>query len=151
MKPLADVFIAPDVGPELIAGSSRMKAGTAQKLVLNMLSTATMVRLGRVFSYWMINVQLTNQKLRERAQRILTKATGASPSRAARTLKAVGGSLPVALLMLQHGIKRDEAQQLLASGKSLASILRASLRECADPAPLPSSSIFTRGGGRAGL
>jgi N-acetylmuramic acid 6-phosphate etherase len=151
MRPLADVFIAPEVGPEVIAGSSRMKAGTAQKLVLNMLSTATMVRLGRVFSYWMVHVQLTNRKLRERGQRILSQATGASPTRAARTLKAAGGSLPVALLMLHHGIKRDEAQQLLKSGKSIASILRASLRECADPAPLPCSSIFTRGGGRAGL
>jgi N-acetylmuramic acid 6-phosphate etherase len=129
MKPLADVFIAPVVGPEVLAGSSRMKAGTAQKLVLNMLSTATMVRLGRVLSNWMINVQLTNQKLRERGQRILTRATGASPNRAARALQAAGGSLPVALLMLHHGIKRDEAQQLLTRGKSIASTLRASLGE----------------------
>jgi N-acetylmuramic acid 6-phosphate etherase len=127
MKPLADVFIAPVVGPEVIAGSSRMKAGTAQKLVLNMLSTATMVRLGRVFSNWMISVQLTNKKLRERGQQILIRATGASSTRAARTLKAAGGSLPVALLMLQHGIKRDEAQQLLARGKSIASVIRASI------------------------
>jgi N-acetylmuramic acid 6-phosphate etherase len=129
MKPLADVFIAPDVGPEVIAGSSRMKAGTAQKLVLNMLSTATMVRLGRVFSHWMINMQLTNQKLRERGQRILTRATGASPTRAARTLKAAGGSLPVALLMLHKGIKRDQALQLLTSGKSIASALRECMGE----------------------
>ncbi|MGA2607049.1 MAG: N-acetylmuramic acid 6-phosphate etherase [Terriglobia bacterium] len=129
MKPLADVFIAPVVGPEVIAGSSRMKAGTAQKLVLNMLSTATMVRLGRVFSYWMINVQLTNRKLRERGQRILSSATGASPTRAAQTLKAAGGNLPVALLMLHHGIKRDKAQQLLTRGKSIASVLRECMGE----------------------
>jgi N-acetylmuramic acid 6-phosphate etherase len=129
LKPLADVFIAPVVGPEVITGSSRMKAGTAQKLVLNMLSTATMVRLGQVFSHWMINMQLSNQKLRERGQRILTRATGASPTRAARTLKAAGGSLPVALLMLHQGITRHQAQQLLPSGKSLASILRGSIRE----------------------
>jgi N-acetylmuramic acid 6-phosphate etherase len=129
MKSLADVFIAPVVGPEVIAGSSRMKAGTAQKLVLNMLSTATMVRLGRVLSNWMINVQLTNQKLRERGQQILIKATGASPTRAARTLKAAGGSLPVALLMLQRGIKRDEARQLLTRGRSIAAVLRSSLGE----------------------
>jgi len=127
MKPLADVFIAPVLGPEVIAGSSRMKAGTAQKLVLNMLSTATMVRLGRVFSNWMINVQLTNQKLRKRGQQILTRVTGASPTRAARTLKAAGGSLPVALLMLRHGIPRDEAQKLLTRGKSLAAVLGTSL------------------------
>jgi N-acetylmuramic acid 6-phosphate etherase len=73
----------------------------------------------------MINMRLTNQKLRERGQRILTRATGASPARAARTLKAAGGSLPVALLMLHHGIKREEAQQLLTRGKSIAAILRA--------------------------
>jgi len=127
MKHLADVFVAPVVGPEVIAGSSRMKAGTAQKLVLNMLSTATMVRLGRVFSNWMINVQLTNKKLRQRGQQILIKATGASSARAARTLKAAGGNLPMALLMLQHGIKRDKAQKLLASGKSIASVIRASI------------------------
>jgi N-acetylmuramic acid 6-phosphate etherase len=127
MKRLADVFIAPRVGPEIIAGSSRMKAGTAQKLVLNMLSTTTMVRLGRVLSNWMINVQLTNQKLRKRGQQILTRVTGATPTRAARTLKAAGGSLPVALLMLQRGIKRHEAQKLLTRGKSLAQVLRSSL------------------------
>jgi len=131
MKPLADVFIAPVVGPEVIAGSSRMKAGTAQKLVLNMLSTATMVRLGRVFSHWMINVQLTNRKLRERGQRILSSVTGASPTRAAQTLKAAGGNLPVALLMLHEGIKRDEALQLLTKGKNIAAALRASLGELA--------------------
>jgi N-acetylmuramic acid 6-phosphate etherase len=129
MKPLADVFIAPVVGPEVITGSSRMKAGTAQKLVLNMLSTATMVRLGQVFSHWMINMQLSNQKLRERGQRILTRATGASPTRAARTLRAAGGSLPVALLMLHQGITRHQAQQLLTRGKSLASALRSFLGE----------------------
>jgi N-acetylmuramic acid 6-phosphate etherase len=124
MKCLADVFIAPLVGPEVLTGSSRMKAGTAQKLVLNMLSTATMVRLGRVFSHWMINMQLTNQKLRERGQQILIKATGASPARAGRALKAAKDNLPVALLMLHRRIKRDEAQHLLATGKGLASLLR---------------------------
>ena len=125
MKPLADVFIAPVVGPEVLTGSSRMKAGTAQKLVLNMLSTTVMVRLGRVFSSWMVNMRLTNRKLRERGQRILTRSTGATPARAARTLKAAGGNLPLALLMLHRRIKRDEAQRLLATGKSLASLLRA--------------------------
>ena len=129
MKPLADVFIAPVVGPEIVAGSSRMKAGTAQKLVLNMLSTTTMARLGRVYSHWMINVQLTNRKLRERGQRILRAITGASPARAARTLTAAGGGLPVALLMLQHGIKRDKALDLLTREKNIAAALRAPLGE----------------------
>ncbi len=124
MKLLANVFIAPVVGPEVLTGSSRMKAGTAQKLVLNMLSTTVMVRLGRVFSSWMVNMRLTNRKLRERGQRILTRSTGASPARAAKTLKAAGGSLPLALLMLHRRMKRDEAQRLLTTGKSLASLLR---------------------------
>jgi len=106
-----------------------MKAGTAQKLVLNMLSTATMVRLGRVLSHWMINAQSTNRKLRERGQRILSSATGASPARAAQRLKAAGGNLPVALLMLHKGIKRDEALKLLTKGKNIAAALRASLGE----------------------
>jgi N-acetylmuramic acid 6-phosphate etherase len=128
MKRLADVFVAPLVGPEVLTGSSRMKAGTAQKLVLNMLSTATMVRLGRVFSHWMISMQLSNQKLRERGQQILIRTTGASPARAARALKAAGNNLPVALLMLHLGIKRDEAHKLLASGTSIASVVRASIR-----------------------
>jgi len=127
MKRLADVFIAPRVGPEVLAGSSRMKAATAQKLVLNMLSTATLARLGRVFPHWMICMQLTNQKLRERGQQILTRTTGASPARAARALKAAGDNLPVALLMLRLGIKRHDAQKLLANGKSIASVIRASI------------------------
>ena len=84
LKALADVTIIPVVGPEVIAGSSRMKAGTAQKLVLNMLSTATMVRLGRVLSNSMINVQLTNQKLWKRAEGILMQVTGASQAAAAK-------------------------------------------------------------------
>ena len=81
LKALADVTIIPVVGPEVIAGSSRMKAGTAQKLVLNMLSTATMVRLGRVLSNSMINVQLTNQKLWKRAEGILMQAYRGQPGR----------------------------------------------------------------------
>ena len=125
MKLLADVFIAPVVGPEVLTGSSRMKAGTAQKLVLNMLSTTVMVRLGRVFSSWMVNMRLTNRKLRERGQRILMRSTGASPVRAAQTLKAAGGSLPVALLMLHRGITPHQAQLLLARGESVAALLRA--------------------------
>ena len=73
--------------------------------------------------------KLTNRKLRERGQRVLISATGASPARATRTLKAAEGDLPVALLMLHKGIKREEALKLLASGKNVAAILRASMSE----------------------
>jgi N-acetylmuramic acid 6-phosphate etherase len=125
LKRLANVRVIPVVGPEVIAGSSRMKAGTAQKLVLNMLSTASMVRLGRVYSNLMVNVQLTNRKLRQRGLSILRRATGASLAAASKALKASGGQLPVALLMLAKGIPKGEALRLLAGGKNTASVLRA--------------------------
>jgi N-acetylmuramic acid 6-phosphate etherase len=129
LKALADVSIIPVVGPEVIAGSSRMKAGTAQKLVLNMLSTATMVRLGRVLSNKMINVQLTNQKLWKRAEGILITLTGASQAAAAKALKDSRRSLPVALLMRMKKIPRSEALRLLQEGPSVAAVLRAAMEK----------------------
>ncbi|HEY6292127.1 MAG TPA: N-acetylmuramic acid 6-phosphate etherase [Terriglobia bacterium] len=128
----AGVTIAPLVGPEVIAGSTRMKAGTAQKLVLNMLSTATMVRLGRVFSNLMLHVQLTNTKLRKRAEGILIEATGATAARARRALARSGNNLPVALLMLAKAIKKPEALALLQSGPSAAEVVRQALAEAGD-------------------
>ena len=129
LKALADVTIIPVVGPEVIAGSSRMKAGTAQKLVLNMLSTAAMVRLGRVLSGSMINVQLTNQKLWKRAEGILIKLTGASQATATKALKDSHSSLPVALLMLLKKVSRPEAVQQLQEGASVAAVLREAMEE----------------------
>jgi len=128
---LVYVLIAPVVGPEVIAGSTRMKAGTAQKLVLNMLSTATMVRLGRVFSNLMIGVQLTNSKLRKRALGILMDSTGASAGRARNALEDAGKSLPVALLMLAQGISSSQAIGLLEAGSKPTDVLRRAV--CADP------------------
>jgi N-acetylmuramic acid 6-phosphate etherase len=125
MEREADVALVPRTGPEVVAGSTRMKAGTAQKLVLNMLSTATMVRLGRVLSNLMVNVQLTNEKLRHRAQAIVVRETGASAAAAQRALRESGGNLPAALLMLWKRISRDEAARLLAEGTSTAAVLRA--------------------------
>jgi N-acetylmuramic acid 6-phosphate etherase len=125
LKRLADVPVIPVVGSEVIAGSSRMKAGTAQKLVLNMLSTTSMVRLGRVYSNLMVNVPLTNRKLRQRGLDILVRAAGASPRQAAAALTRSGGQLPVALLMLAKKVSKGEAIRLLASGKNTASVLRA--------------------------
>lgn len=125
MKRLADVAIVPVVGPEVIAGSSRMKAGTAQKLVLNMLSTATMVRLGRVLSNRMINLQLNNEKLWKRAVAILMKTAGVSATAADRALEASGRRLPVALLMLWKKMRRQEAERLLERGNNIAAVLRA--------------------------
>ena len=124
LKRLADVPVIPVVGPEVIAGSSRMKAGTAQKLVLNMLSTASMVRLGRVYSNLMVNVQLNNQKLHQRGLNILVRATGASSVAASKALKDSRGQLPVALLMLAKGIPKAEALRLLAGGQNASRVLR---------------------------
>ncbi len=125
LRRLADVAIVPVVGPEVIAGSSRLKAGTAQKLVLNMLSTAVMVRLGRVLSSWMVNLQLNNQKLWKRAQTILTRAAGVSSAVARRALEESGRNLPVALLMLWKEIPKEQALRLLRDGGNTSSVLRA--------------------------
>jgi N-acetylmuramic acid 6-phosphate etherase len=124
LRALADVAIIPVVGPEVIAGSSRMKAGTAQKLVLNMLSSATMVRLGRVLSNRMVTVQLTNEKLWKRAEGILMKFTGASQAVAAKALKDSRRSLPVAILMVLKKISRSEAVHQLQKGPGVAAVLR---------------------------
>jgi N-acetylmuramic acid 6-phosphate etherase len=129
MKALADVVILPVVGPEVIAGSSRMKAGTAQKLVLNMLSTATMVRLGRVLSNWMVHVQLTNRKLWRRAQEILARVADVSDATAAKALEDSGRNVPVALLMVLKKVSRTEAARQLQQGPSVAQVLHAALED----------------------
>jgi N-acetylmuramic acid 6-phosphate etherase len=106
-----------------------MKAGTAQKLVLNMLSTATMVRLGNVLSGSMIKVQPTNQKLWKRAEGILIEFTGASKATVAKALKDSQRNLPVALLMVSKKITRLEAARLLREGTSVAAVLREAMAE----------------------
>jgi len=126
---LANVPIVVVVGPEVLAGSTRLKAGTAEKLVLNMLSTATMVRLGRVLGGWMIHVQLTNQKLWERGLSILIKATGADKRTAKRVLTASGGNLPAAMLMIWRTIPKKEALRLLDAQVNTAKLLREAWKE----------------------
>jgi N-acetylmuramic acid 6-phosphate etherase len=110
----ARIAIVPQTGPEAIAGSTRLKAGTAQKMVLNLLSTTAMVRLGRVYDNWMVYVALTNQKLRQRGARILEEAAGVSASTAARALRQTGHDLPVALVMLKSGRSANDSKRLLA-------------------------------------
>src|SRR5712691_9651743 len=99
----AEISIVPVVGPEVIAGSTRLKAGTAQKLVLNMLSTATLTRLGYVTGNRMTNLQTRNAKLRERAVRIIVAETGLTEEAAGQTLQAAEGDLRVALVMSKSG------------------------------------------------
>jgi len=115
----AEIAIAPVVGPEVIAGSTRLKAGTAQKMVLNMLSTATMIRLGYVTGNRMTNVQTRNVKLRERALRILESEAGLDEAHAKAVLTETGGDLPLALVMSKTGRPSAEAAQALREAKGI--------------------------------
>jgi N-acetylmuramic acid 6-phosphate etherase len=112
---VAEVPIVPVVGPEVVAGSSRMKAGTAQKLVLNMLSTAAMIRLGYVTGNRMSNMRPANDKLRERSVRIITAETGATEHSARSALDRAGSDLPATLVMLKSGRSLEEARNALAA------------------------------------
>lgn len=108
-----DVAICPEVGPEVIMGSTRMKSGTAQKLVLNMITTTAMIRLGKVYENMMIDLQLTNQKLRERAKRVIMIITGLSYKEAERYLEKAGGHVKTALVMIKAGVSSSEARARL--------------------------------------
>jgi N-acetylmuramic acid 6-phosphate etherase len=120
----ARLSIAPVVGPEVIAGSSRMKAGTAQKMILNMLSTATMIKLGLVYSNLMSNLRATNEKLRRRARAILAEETGIGEEQASRIFAEADEDLRLALLMAHSGLSSGAARQVLEShGNSLRSAL----------------------------
>lgn len=115
------IAIAPLVGAEVIAGSTRMKAGTAQKLVLNMISTTTFIRLGYVYGNLMVNVQPRNHKLVERARRIIAQAADVPYERAAELLEASGNSVRTAIVMARAGVDREEARRRLnASGGRIA-------------------------------
>src|SRR5256714_5782534 len=123
----AEIPIAPLVGPEVIAGSTRLKAGTAQKLILNMISTATMIRLGYVTGNRMTNMQTRNVKLRARAIRILQSESGLDAQQAETFLDEANGNLPVALAMSQTKSSRAEAESALeaaqgAIGKAIDSL-----------------------------
>jgi N-acetylmuramic acid 6-phosphate etherase len=111
----ADVSIAPIVGPEVIAGSSRMKAGTAQKMILNMISTAVMIRLGLVYGNLMSNLRASNEKLIRRACAILADETGASAQEATSVFEAAGHDLRKAILMARLNLSSADAEQLLKS------------------------------------
>jgi N-acetylmuramic acid 6-phosphate etherase len=112
---LADRAIEVVVGPELVAGSTRLKAGTAQKLVLNTLSTVSMIRLGKTYGNLMVDVAATNEKLRERVRAIVRVATGAEAGRADEALEAAGGSAKVAIVSLLAGVDAAVARERLKS------------------------------------
>jgi len=108
-----DVVIAPSVGPEVLTGSTRLKAGTAQKLVLNMLTTGAMVRLGKVYENLMVDLRTASRKLEERTKRVFMIATGSSYEETGPWLKRAGGSLKVAIVMRRAGVTRAEAVRRL--------------------------------------
>jgi N-acetylmuramic acid 6-phosphate etherase len=123
---IADHEIAVVVGPEFLAGSTRLKAGTAQKLVLNTISTVAMIRLGKTYGDLMVDVQATNEKLRERVRRIVRQATGASEDEADRALEEAQGSAKVAIVSLLAGIDAEAARARLdAAGGSIRSAVSA--------------------------
>ncbi len=107
------------VGPEILAGSTRLKAGTAQKMVLNMLSTATMVRLGKVYGNLMVDVKVTNQKLSERARRIVSRVAGVDEAEAARLLALTGNEVKTAIVMARLGVSAEEARSLLQAADGM--------------------------------
>ncbi|OLQ90979.1 N-acetylmuramic acid 6-phosphate etherase [Vibrio panuliri] len=122
----ADVAITPIVGPEVVTGSSRMKAGTAQKLVLNMLTTGAMIRSGKVFGNLMVDVEATNAKLVQRQTNIVVEATGCTDAQAELALEACGRHCKTAILMLLADLTADEAAKLLAQKRGF---IRAALSD----------------------
>lgn len=122
----ASIAITPDVGPEVLTGSTRLKAGTSQKMVLNMLSTAVMVRLGHAYENLMIDLGQTNAKLKDRAKRILQEASGKSVSAVEHALRQSNHDLRVALVMLKRGVAAPQARNLLTESEgSLRQALKA--------------------------
>jgi N-acetylmuramic acid 6-phosphate etherase len=115
----ADVLITLLVGPEVVTGSTRLKAGTAQKMVLNMLSTTAMIRLGKVYGNLMVDLRPSNSKLRARARRIIRTLAGISDEEAVRLLAASGDEVKVALVMALRGVDADEARRRLQEAGGL--------------------------------
>lgn len=114
---LADIGISPEPGPEVITGSTRLKSGTAQKMVLNMLSTATMIKLGKVYGNLMVDVKATNKKLIERCVQIVCTATGVSAELAYDTLQSCSYSAKTAILMIERNVDAATAERMLAHSK----------------------------------
>ena len=126
LKEIVDICIAPQVGPEVITGSTRLKSGTAQKLVLNMLTTCSMIKLGKVYGNLMVDLHPSNSKLINRAHRIICEVTGADETQAALALEQAGNNTKLAIMMLESGLDKEAAQKLLeANGGVLRQALTA--------------------------
>jgi len=114
---LADIAISPVVGPEALTGSTRMKAGTAEKLVLNMLTTASMIRIGKTYQNLMVDLNVSNEKLLARAVRIVMQAAGCTKDEARHALEKTGNDVKLAILIVMTGMPLDEARRSLAGAR----------------------------------
>jgi len=149
---LAEVVIAVDVGPEAVMGSTRLKSGTAEKLVLNMISTASMVKLGKVYKNLMVDLRATSTKLRQRSIRITMLATGCSYPDAVRALKRADGSVKVAIVMKLAGVTKPEALALLerSAGSVKRALRRGGTGGTSDPGRAPRRRAVRPAGSRRG-
>ena len=116
VRDVADLAIVPITGPEVVTGSTRMKAGTATKLVLNMITTGAMIRIGKTYGNLMVDLRATNAKLRDRSERIIVEVTGVDRAEAKRLLAAAGDSVKTAIVMHALHADRSGAEQALAAG-----------------------------------
>lgn len=133
LEEVCEVTIAPLVGPEVISGSTRMKSGTAQKLVLNTLSTCAMVKMGKVYGNLMVDLRASNQKLRDRARRLVIHATGADEERAGELLEEAGWQVKLAILLEKTGLGAEAGRALLdRNGGHLARAIAAAKEENKD-------------------
>lgn len=117
ISPYADIAIEVDAGPEVLTGSTRLKAGTCQKLILNMISTAAMVGLGKVYKHYMVDMKATNQKLEDRAKRIVMSVTDCSEDEAIRALREADKSIKAAIVMILTKMTKAEAEEELRVNK----------------------------------
>lgn len=118
---IAKISIAPVVGPEVVSGSTRMKSGTAQKMVLNILTTGSMIKLGKVYHNLMVDVKASNEKLLERAKRLVVEATGVSREEAEKVLVENEYDVKLSIMMIKSGLSKEEASELLSINKGFIS------------------------------
>ncbi len=131
LRESCDVVVVPDVGPEAITGSTRMKAGTATKLVLNTITTGALVRLGKVYGNLMVDLMAWSEKLVDRGERIVMECTGVERAAARAAITAAGGSVKLAIVMIRAGVSAERARALLADAGNLVR------RVVGDPPPVP--------------
>lgn len=119
LKEFSDVFIFLDTGAEVISGSTRMKAGTAQKMTLNMLTTASMIKLGKVYDNLMVDVMPTNEKLKDRAERIVKEITGADDLKVSEALNKADYNVKTSAVMIKYSVSREKAEEMLKNADGI--------------------------------